>query len=254
MDGIVLWQSQHPPTDAGWFHIDQNPIHKPKFECVQGLVNLLPVTRTTGGNALVPQSHHLFPQHYTGASGDDENSLHSSPCLQFYHDRLEELKGDDWMEIDPLDTTVLSPDNIISCLLGPGDLLLWDSRLVHCSYPGQSPVPKSDSDISNHHPNHHGLSRAATIVSMMPQSKCSSQVLEQRRQAVDSARTLTHWANKVAPLGNEHATDKGTVEETEAVAIMKKHQATSETKILLEFKDLSTRQQRLVIGDLKHES
>lgn len=64
LDGIVLWHKDQPQTDAGWFHLDQNPIAKPGKECIQGLVNLLPVTYRTGGNVVVPKSHKLFPQHY----------------------------------------------------------------------------------------------------------------------------------------------------------------------------------------------
>ncbi len=247
LDGIVLWQTRQPPTDAGWFHVDQNPQVKPGFESVQGLVNLLPVTTATGGNALIPQSHDLFPHHYTYGG----NGTANSPCHQFYVDRLDELHGDDWMEIDPNDTTILSPDNIISCLLGPGDMLLWDSRLVHCSYPGveaSGEISKtaSDSSISNY-----GLCRAATMVSMMPQSKCSLQVLQQRRQAVTAARTLTHWANKVAPLGSEHATDERMQEEACIVAVMKKQQELSGRKILLDFDDLNATQRKLVVGDVQ---
>jgi hypothetical protein len=89
LDGVVLWsEDEYKKTEAGWFHVDQNPEKKPGFACVQGLLNLLPVTRRTGGNVLVAKSHLAFPAHYT-----------LSQCFEnFYKVRLEEVKGDDWME------------------------------------------------------------------------------------------------------------------------------------------------------------
>ncbi len=57
---------------------------------------------------------------------------------------MDEVGTDDWLEVDPTDTQILQPQNVISCLLRPGDVLLWDSRTVHCSNPGieESEIPK----------------------------------------------------------------------------------------------------------------
>ena len=65
-DGLIMWRPdpQHR-TEHGWFHIDQNPVHKPTKCSVQGLVNLIPATQATGGNVLLRGSHHKFPEHYT---------------------------------------------------------------------------------------------------------------------------------------------------------------------------------------------
>ena len=92
-------------TDAGWFHVDQNPIAKPNKECIQGLVNLLPVNSSTGGNVVVAESHRLFPHHYTSAN---------HACSEFYKARLEELGNEDWMEIDPNDAELLNPNSILT--------------------------------------------------------------------------------------------------------------------------------------------
>jgi hypothetical protein len=153
LDGIVIWQNNDESSsqqkervvdadnedvdvDVGWFHVDQNPMEQPNFAGLQGLVNLLPTTPETGGNVLVQSSHNFFPHHYLSTDGN--HGQHASPhdCndagLLFYSDRLEELNGDDWMEIDPKDHIVLDPEQVVCCLLRPGDLLIWDSRLVHC--------------------------------------------------------------------------------------------------------------------------
>jgi hypothetical protein len=63
----------------------------------------------------------LFPQHYI----DEKN-----PCVEFYRTRLDELAGDTL--IDPNDEIILDPNTSHCC---SGDVLLWDSRVVHCSYP-----------------------------------------------------------------------------------------------------------------------
>jgi ectoine hydroxylase-related dioxygenase (phytanoyl-CoA dioxygenase family) len=182
---------------------------------------------------LVAQSNQLFPDHYL-----------KEP---FYKDRIVELKGDDWMEIPHDDDDVFQDETkILSCALGPGDLLLWDSRTVHCSYPAESDsndhkVVVGDENLRS---VANGLIRAATLVSMMPTDRATQSVLEQRREAVDSSRTLTHWANKVAPLGEER--EELVAVESSCVAAMKKLPG---PKVLLEFGDLSEAQRNLVVGN-----
>ena len=181
LDGLVIWRSgDEHKTDAGWFHLDQNPQTKPGFESMQGLLNLLPVSSSTGGNAVVAKSHKLYPHHYIGSFEDEAGS---SSCSSFYRQRLDELKGDDWMEIDPNDSHLLDPNNIVTCLLKEGDLLLWDSRTVHCSFPGNS----SNSCNVGHVPSQYqGLVRAGGVVTMMPKSRATEEVLKGRVGAVSS--------------------------------------------------------------------
>ncbi|CAB9513650.1 Phytanoyl-CoA dioxygenase (PhyH) [Seminavis robusta] len=247
LDGIVLWRrGEHHRTDPGWFHLDQNPRCKPGPQCIQGLVNLLPASPQTGGNVLVAQSHKLFPQHYTTPS------IHS--CSNFYRQRLDELGDEDWMEIDPNDTVVLGDaSKVISCMLGPGDVLLWDSRTVHCSNP---PTVSKETELTSNGlsetatpPQEHssGLIRAACVVSMMPASSVSTDVLQARQESVEQNRTLTHWVNKVAPLGAEH---QDHVQKEKACIQAMKQLATKKgvSCTLLGFQDLSEAQQRLVVG------
>jgi Phytanoyl-CoA dioxygenase (PhyH) len=192
LDCIVLWRAgrEHCTADRGWFHLDQNPRHKPNRECVQGLVNLLPVTPETGGNAIVARSHQYFPHHYCEPEDNANDSASISCCSDFYRVRLDELGEDDWMEIDRYDTDVLDPSKIISLQMQAGDLLLWDSRVAHCSYPAKEDSAGSASSTD-------GLIRAAVAVSMMPTSRATSSTLLERKNAVHASRTLTHWANKV---------------------------------------------------------
>ena len=238
LDGLVLWRAgKEHRTDAGWFHLDQNPQTKPKFEAVQGLVNLLPVTASTGGNVLVAKSHKLFPHQYTWNSDD---TIGSNSCTSFYRQRLNELRGDDWMEVDPNDSYLLYPKNIITCLLNPGDLLLWDSRTVHCSFPGDDAC----EDIHGRSRDR-GLIRAGGLVSMMPRSRATEEVLKGRIESVRSSRTLTHWANQCALLGEEH--EEEALLESRRIEIMKSLETDeSKNKALLWWDDLSPSQKNLV--------
>jgi hypothetical protein len=99
---------------------------------------------------------------------------------------------------------------ILSCLLGPGDMLLWDSRTVHSSYPGNVHAEDPQANICSRSGSAdlfqntgRGLIRAASLVSMTPSSRATSEVLDRRRQAVNRSRTLTHWADEAALLGEE---------------------------------------------------
>ena len=255
---------------------------------------MLPTTPQTGGNALVVESHLHFPHHYSNNNPPprplEQNQSSSSSSISlpsedelFYKKRLEELKGDDWMEIDPHDSVVLQPEKILTCLLDAGDLLLWDSRTVHCSYPppkaaGQKPAHASFHDISTNKQGkeagmvsgwtkksqRHTLIRAATTVTMMPAVDIPIRVLEERRHccsysmeqnATSSSspplslpfRTLTHWVNKVQPLGEERP--EIVAKERERIQAMLEWQEQQQKRILLDFdRDLTLEQQKLVVG------
>ena len=187
---------------------------------------------------LVAKSHKLFPHHYTWNSDD---AVGSNSCTSFYRQRLNELKGDDWMEVDPNDSYLLNPKNIITCLLNPGDLLLWDSRTVHCSFPGDDAC----EDIHDRSRDR-GLIRAGGLVSMMPRSRATEEVLKGRIESVRSSRTLTHWANKCALLGEEH--EEEALLESRRIEIMKSLVETDESnnKVLLGWDNLSPSQKNMV--------
>jgi hypothetical protein len=237
LDGCILWKDgMQYSTDRGWFHLDQNPATKPQQCCIQGLASVLDATPTTGGNVLVAQSHRHFPHHYMSQV---------NTCADFYTTRLQELQGDDWLEIDPHDEVLLDPRKIVSLQLHAGDLLLWDSRVVHCSYPALSP-PTTRSTTAIHGPGR-DLVRAAWAVTYIPQSSVTSpSVLEARRDAVNNARTLTHWIDKAAPLGAERV-DESAREQQRVQAICKWQQYNGK-KVLLFFDDLTAMQQELVVG------
>mmetsp|Transcript_24957 Transcript_24957/g.68802 ORF Transcript_24957/g.68802 Transcript_24957/m.68802 type:complete len:509 (-) Transcript_24957:783-2309(-) len=227
--------------DRGWFHVDQSPERKPGFASFQGLVNLLPVTPEIGGNVVVVGSHRLFPDHFL----EDNEGL-------FYNDRLKELGGDDWMEIDPKDSKLFGSGPAITCLLGPGDVLIWDSRTVHRSH--REKRPKSDAAsrptaVSSENPDPFesqlGLVRAAGLVNMVPRytvvGGIGAEALRRARlSAVSGSRTLTHWVDKAAPLGDERQ------DEVRKESACVKYMNDNERTVLLSYEDLSTAQRNLL--------
>merc|ERR1712232_348346 len=93
-------------------------------------------------------------------------------CVELYRRRLDEIGDDDWLEIDPNDDRILQPHRILTLLLKAGDLLLWNSRTVHCSYPGRKEKQRQEETTEPTPPAPHhsrrGLVRTVALVSMMP--------------------------------------------------------------------------------------
>lgn len=172
-DGVTIWRpwTRNPNwlTNRGssWLHIDQHPIGRPGKHCVQGLVNLLPTSEATGGNVVVPGSHRRFEE-----------------IPQLYTDRLARIHP----SIDhfrfPNDDPLLADSPPVMCHMEAGDLLLWDSRTIHCSSPGLT-EPANDTD----------LLRAASLICMMPRAKSNAEVIAQRKSAVANMTSTTNWSD-----------------------------------------------------------
>jgi len=173
-DGMALWRpwAINPAwkTNRGgsWLHIDQHPITRPGMQCVQGLVNLLPTSPKVGGNVLIPGSHkkfHTIPDTYPQRLG--------RVPLSVDHFRF------------PADDPMLAGTPPIMCHLEAGDLLLWDSRTIHCSSAAlEAPHAKPE------------LMRVVSLVCMMPKRLTPADVLEQRRRAVDGVISTTNWTDR----------------------------------------------------------
>ena len=177
-DGMALWR----PTDVdlewektrgkSWLHIDQHPITRPGMHCVQGAVTLMPTSPSAGGNILIPKSHKWFAE-----------------IPETYAERLGKLPG--WLDHFrfPADDARLQETPPIMAHMEAGDMMLWDSRTVHCSSPGIEPAAPSD-------PSAPALIRAASLVCMMPRSKASEDVIAKRRAAVDAVVSTTNWTDR----------------------------------------------------------
>ena len=86
----------------------------------------------------------------------------------------------DFCVINPCDP--LQGEEVLVPLM-PGDLLLWDSRLVHSGKVG----PGID-DV-----NPSTLARASMCVTMGPRDKASREVLTRRKNAVTEGWAFSHW-------------------------------------------------------------
>jgi hypothetical protein len=134
---------------------------------VQGLVNLIPTSEKVGGNVLIPGSHKKF---------------HTIPDV--YPERLGRIP----LNIDhfrfPSDDPMLVGTPPIMCHLEAGDLLLWDSRTIHCSASALDEPEIKDN-----------LMRAVSLICMMPRRMTPPEVLEERRRAVEDVVSTTNWTD-----------------------------------------------------------
>jgi hypothetical protein len=173
-DGMALWRpwKLNPAwkTNRGgsWLHIDQHPITRPGKQCVQGLVNLLPTSPAIGGNVLIPGSHKTF-----------------ASIPELYPQRLGRVP----VSVDhfrfPADDPLLTNTPPIMCHLQAGDLLLWDSRTIHCSSASlEEPAAEA------------ALMRAVGLICMMPRRLTPPKVLEHRRAAVQGVISTTNWTDR----------------------------------------------------------
>jgi len=163
MDGIILWRpwkgngKRRPGSSR--LHVDQNPSRKPGFHCVQGMLPLYPVNPDIGGTVVVPRSHQtqnmLLSRHKEWISSEgDYCVLHADDLLQGQEVLIQ---------------------------LQPGDLLLWDSRLVHAGNVGEGSTMIRD------------LSRASLCVCMGPRERATEDVISKRKEAVKQGWCFSHW-------------------------------------------------------------
>jgi hypothetical protein len=115
MDSVLMWlpwwhESSWQPVSEG-LHIDQNPYRKPERCCVQGMVPLLDVTDTSGGLEVVPFSH----------------TLDSQANIKGLHPQWQRNVSD-WCVIRERHKDSAEP---VLLRAKAGDLILWDSRLIH---------------------------------------------------------------------------------------------------------------------------
>lgn len=163
-------------TNGGWNHVDQNPKTKPNRCCIQGFVSLTDQSEKTGGLIVYPKTHLNFTQ--------------LSDLTKRFQDFVK--VPDTHPIMDPSQTQ----GKLVHCRAG--DVVLWDSRTVHCNTPATSIEPHREDEPFD-------LLRIVAYVSMSPPSFVTSLTLEEfrekRKEMVENNCTLTHWSTELVVAG-----------------------------------------------------
>jgi len=159
-------------TLGGWWHVDQGRT-KRGLHAVQGLVSLYDATARTGGLCVVPGSHRTHADLMSYAAMND-NDYVAVP--------------------EPTLNPVLQGARLVTCKAG--DLLLWDSRTIHCNTPAPDPLSATERLPGEAD----ALLRAVCYVCMTPRRWASRATLRARRAAFAAGIGSTHWPHEFRPL------------------------------------------------------
>jgi len=177
MDCVILWRPWWGPGNQGarpvteGLHVDQNPFKKTGLQCVQGMVPLHNVTKSSGGLQVVPRSHHDYVQEIIRRDHPEHKN-----SGDFCRVAANNYKG----------AEVLVEANA-------GDLILWDSRLIHGGVVGHGGGDHGQSDEDDQA----RLARCAVTVCMVPRHWASQQVRDARLAAWEAGHGMTHWPHEV---------------------------------------------------------
>ena len=157
-------------------HIDQNPFEKRGFHCVQGMVPFLDVTKDIGGLQLVPRSHTEKIQEEIR----QDNPLHRGDFVPVSNEKY--LPGAVTVEAQA------------------GDLILWDSRVIHGSKAGPGMLQGGKDRAGGGG----ALARCTGLVCMTPRAKASQKVLDTRTAGFQSGVGFSHWPHEahLSAMGN----------------------------------------------------
>ncbi|CAF0961634.1 unnamed protein product [Rotaria sordida] len=159
-------------TTMGWYRVDQNPILKPNRCCIQAFISLTDNNEITGGLIVFSHTHLRF---------NELNNL--------------ARRSKDFVAI-PSMHSILDRGNAIGKFIHcqSGDLVVWDSRLVHCN----SCAFISDESLKNQSID---FLRIVAYVSMSPATFVYNQTLDQfrkkRKLLAQNNCTLTHWSTEL---------------------------------------------------------
>mmetsp|Transcript_41786 Transcript_41786/g.99114 ORF Transcript_41786/g.99114 Transcript_41786/m.99114 type:complete len:331 (-) Transcript_41786:231-1223(-) len=159
-------------TNGGWFHVDQSPRRKGRA-CVQGLVTLYDQDTSTGGLVVVPGSH----RH------------HQALCRSTATGVVLGFAGTDFIPVPSRSfaSRGLRP-RLVDCRAG--DIVLWDSRTVHCNCPAAEPPPPPGPDEGPQ------MLRAVAYICMVPRTWATEEALQRRRACFEMRETTTHWPHE----------------------------------------------------------
>jgi hypothetical protein len=174
-------------TSGAWYHIDQNLYNRPGLHAIQGLVNFFPSGPYDGGFVVVPKSHIMCDEAFARipdlCSKKSRDYFRTPEDLEFWVEARKAIS-----QRDITNKYDLLP---VKLVLEAGDLVLWDSRTIHCSHPATRNDPKSAGR----------LKRLAAYVCMTPASSAKNieELAKYRVLAFQKGITTTHWPHEFYP-------------------------------------------------------
>ncbi|KAK7734774.1 hypothetical protein SLS63_004194 [Diaporthe eres] len=162
-----------------WPHMDQNPRKYDHFELYQGIANLAPNGPEDGGLCVLRGSHLLHEEHFaaTGGFRPEQDSGEGENGYNFTADDAAWYRA------------ARGGCEEVKVCAGEGDLILWDSRLIHWN---ASPVG--------------GQVRFATYVCYCPRALMDEAGLARKLEIFKARKCTTHWPQQnVVPVDRKNS-------------------------------------------------
>jgi ectoine hydroxylase-related dioxygenase (phytanoyl-CoA dioxygenase family) len=173
-------------TDGAWYHIDQNLYNRPGLHAIQGLLNFFPSGTYDGGFVVTPKSHLMIEEAFARipdlCSKKARDYFRTPADLIFWTEARNAIKRNETNRYDLLP---------VKLVLDAGDLVLWDSRTIHCSHPATRDDPSSANR----------LKRLAAYICMTPAASAKNleELAKYRVLAFQKGITTTHWPHEFYP-------------------------------------------------------
>jgi hypothetical protein len=127
-DGVNLTPPFKNPDTGKWPHVDQAP-KRAGMQCVQGILNFNPNGPEDGGLTVLRGSHNFVEEFF---KTNKVTNIGSWGFEDFFGFDEEQAK---WFAERGCET--------VKVCVGPGDLILWDSRTVHYNVPPQGDIVRA---------------------------------------------------------------------------------------------------------------
>tara|TARA_B100000085_G_scaffold150891_1_gene137090 strand:- start:82 stop:762 length:681 start_codon:yes stop_codon:yes gene_type:complete len=147
------------------WHVDQNRTHGNNMRCIQGILAL----SKSNATQLLSGSHKYF-----------QSLSYRCTSNNPYEWEYYEIPDNDYIWKKGL--SIVTPD------LNPGDLLIFDSRIIHRVIPHKK--------------------RSVAYISMVPRSFLSNLIERQRKKAFKKNNSTTHWCEKLIITGQDKPLQK----------------------------------------------
>jgi len=158
----VQWPNhKDAPANKPWAHQDQDP-ERPGFRCLQGLVNLVENGPDDGGLVVMRGAHKISQEYHDTFRNEERLWQWTNEWYGYKETGLAWLRerGYEFEKID----------------LGPGDLIVWDSRVPHYNV-----KPKGNNV------------RMAVYTCYAPASTATQEDLIKKKQVFEAGIGSSHW-------------------------------------------------------------